>query len=343
MACENDPPTPFASSPFGMGPMRLRRSPALRRLVRQTNLLPRHLVQPLFVVEDATLAGPIDGLRDQRRLTVDQAVEAGVRAQRLGLGGVLLFGVPANKTPHPETSGDFLLKAIARLRAEVPELLLITDVCLCPYTEHGHCCVYGGDGSPDLEATRRAYGRLAVEQAGAGAQMVAPSGMIDGTVGAVRGALDAAGMVHMPIMAYSVKHASGLYGPFRGAANSTPGFGDRRWHQMDPANAREALAEIELDLAQGADIVMVKPAVHALDVIASARRDFPRATIAAYHVSGEFSMLSAAAERRWVDWPTALHETLYAIRRAGADIVITYGAIDWASRPEPEQNCSGTT
>jgi porphobilinogen synthase len=323
-------------------PMNLRRTEALRRLVRETDLRERHLVQPLFVVEDPADAGSIDSLPGQSRLTRDEVIDAARQAQSLRLGGVLLFGVPTQRPrshrADPESNGAFLLEVIQAVKHAAPDLVLATDVCLCPYTHDGQCVVTSGEGDIELEATLAAYGRMSVAHARAGADIVAPSGMIDGTVRAVRASLDGAALASTPIMAYSAKYASSLYGPFRAAAGSASPHTDRRWHQMDPANAREALHEIALDLAQGADVVMVKPALHYLDVVARARDAFPRARIAAYHVSGEYAMLASAAQRGWIDLASALDETLLAIRRAGADLCITYGAVAWAQRrrkPEP--------
>jgi porphobilinogen synthase len=327
-------------------PMRLRSNPAIRAAVRETEVLPRHLIQPLFIAESAADAVPIEGLPGQRRLTAATIQERARQAQDVGLGGVLLFPVPATKAaprPYEFSPGRFFLDAIAAARDAAPDLLLATDVCLCPYTHDGQCVLSrAGTHAPDLPATLDAYGHLAAAHATAGAHVVAPSGMIDGTVAAVRDALDRDGHDHSAILAYSVKYASSLYGPFRTAARSAPTGPDRRWHQMDPSNANEALREVRLDLDQGADLVMIKPALHYLDVIAAVHRAHPCVPVAAYHVSGEYAMLHAAAANGWLDYAAALDEALTAIRRAGASLIITYAAIEYAQSLDPAASAPTT-
>ncbi|HEY8549692.1 MAG TPA: porphobilinogen synthase [Vicinamibacterales bacterium] len=308
-------------------PRRLRRTPALRALVRETRLSPEQLIWPMFVCEGTGVRREVGSMPGVHQFSVDEAVREAAAARADGVAGVLLFGLPATKDEEGSAawSADApVQRAVQAIVREVPELLVITDVCLCEYTSHGHCGLLDGDrvlNDPTVERLVRA----AVSHAEAGAHIVAPSDMMDGRVGAIRRALDGRGFEEVAIMSYAAKYASAFYGPFRDAAGSTPQFGDRRSHQMDPANVDEALHEVALDLEEGADIVMVKPALAYLDVIARVKAEFGRPT-AAYHVSGEYAMLKAAARNGWIDEPRAMMETLLSIRRAGADIVITYYA-----------------
>jgi len=306
---------------------RLRRNEALRSLVRETELSLSHLVYPLFVAHGRGLRQEIPSMPGQYRLSPDMLAQEARQLRDLGIGAVLLFGVPARKDEEGSEAYDprgIVQQAVRALKEAAPELVVITDVCLCEYTSHGHCGVVVG-GEVDNDRTLPLLARMAVSHVEAGADMVAPSDMMDGRVAAIRRALDEAGYAHVPIMAYSAKTASAFYGPFREAADSAPQFGDRRGYQMDPANAREALREIEVDIEEGADIVMVKPALPNLDIIALARQRFP-VPIAAYNVSGEYAMVKAAARLGWLDERRATLEVLTAIRRAGADVIITYHA-----------------
>jgi porphobilinogen synthase len=309
-------------------PRRLRRTPALRALVRETRLHPSMLVAPLFVRPGYAVREPIDALPGHARLSPDLASEEAAHLASLGIGGVILFGLPAAKDPRgTEASAEdgIVHETFRRIRAlEVP-VVTIADTCLCEYTDHGHCGPLSPDGSVDNDAALVRLAETAVSQARAGADIVAPSAMMDGQVAAIRSALDDAGFGQVAIMAYAAKHASAFYAPFREAADSAPSVGDRRGYQMDPANGREALREMTLDASEGADILLVKPALPALDLIAAARRRFDL-PVAAYQVSGEYAMLAAAAERGWLDRRQAMLETVTAIVRAGAGIVITYAA-----------------
>lgn len=310
-------------------PMRLRASAPLRRLVRETRLDPASFVLPLFVKDGEGLRDEIVSMPGVFQLSVDEAVREAAEAARLGVGGVLLFGLPAHKDAQGSAAfddGEAVQRAVRALKAEVPGLAVLTDVCLCEYTDHGHCGFLGTDGDIELEASLPAHVAAAVSHARAGADLVAPSSMIDGVVGEIRAGLDAAGFPHVGIFSYAVKYASAFYGPFRDAADSAPVFGDRRTHQMDPANRREAIREAALDVAQGADLLMVKPAVAYLDIVRDLREAFPDRPLGAYHVSGEYAMLKAAAERGWLDERRAVLEALTGIRRAGADVIITYYA-----------------
>ena len=308
-------------------PRRLRRTAALRALVRETRLSPDQLVYPLFVCEGEGVRREVSSMPGVFQLSVDEAVAEAAAARADGVAGVLLFGLPATKDAEGSGAWDEegpVPRAVRAIVSTVPELLVITDVCLCEYTSHGHCGLLDGetivnDASVDLLV------RAALAHAAAGAHIVAPSDMMDGRVGAIRAALDARGFTDVAILSYAAKYCSAFYGPFREAADSAPAFGDRRSHQMDPANVEEALREVALDLEEGADMVMVKPAMTYLDVIARVKDTFSVPT-AAYHVSGEYAMLKAAARNGWIDEPRAMMETLLAIRRAGADIVITYYA-----------------
>jgi porphobilinogen synthase len=291
------------------------------------------LVAPLFVQPGVQQRDPIGSMPGQARLSPDLAAEEAARLAGLGVGGVILFGLPESKDPlGSEASADdgIVQDAFRRIRALELPLVTIADTCLCEYTDHGHCGPLAPDGSVDNDAALVRLAETAVTQARAGADIVAPSAMIDGQVGAIRAALDRAGFGQTPIMAYASKHASAFYGPFREAADSAPAFGDRRGYQMDPANGREALREMELDVAEGADILLVKPALPGLDLIAAARQRFDL-PIAAYQVSGEFAMIAAASERGWLDGRRAMTEAVTAMVRAGAGIVITYAAADLAA------------
>ncbi|HTA15770.1 MAG TPA: porphobilinogen synthase, partial [Solirubrobacteraceae bacterium] len=303
---------------------RLRASPALRGLVRETELRADRLVLPLFVSETASAPEPIAGMPGVERLPIATVLEQAHEAAGLGLGAVLLFGVPAEKDPEGsgawEEEGAVQL-ALAAIKRALPQLLVITDVCLCEYTDHGHCGVLGRDGEVDNDATLELLARTAVSHARAGADIVAPSDMMDGRVGAIRSELDSEGFAELPILAYSAKFASAFYGPFREAAGSTPAFGDRRGYQMDPANGREALREALLDAGEGADMLMVKPALAYGDLIRAVKRA-TRLPVAAYNVSGEYAMVKAAATAGYLDERAAVGEILTSLHRAGADIVI---------------------
>ena len=314
-------------------PRRLRRSAAIRAMVRETRLSPDALVYPLFVCEGEGVRREVPSMPGVYQLSVDQAVAEAAGAARDGVRSVLLFGLPRNEDKDEAGSAADdaaapVQAAVRAIRKETPSMLIVTDVCLCEYTSHGHCGIVDGDVIVN-DATVDRLARVAVSHAEAGADVVAPSDMMDGRVGAIREALDAARFEDVAIMAYAAKYCSAYYGPFRDAADSAPAFGDRRTHQMDPANVEEALREVALDLEEGADVVMVKPALHYLDVIARVKAEFGCPT-AAYHVSGEYAMLKAAARNGWLDEERAMREALTAIARAGADIIITYYARDAA-------------
>jgi porphobilinogen synthase len=318
-------------------PRRLRRSKVLRALVRETDLAPRHLVAPLFVKEDIGEPVPIASMPGHFQHTLESLRKEAREIAEKGILGFVVFGIPARKdAAGSEAWNDegIAQQALRALREELGEgTVLISDLCLCEYTDHGHCGVFaeGASDSPDNDRTLEIYRKIAMSQAAAGADLVAPSGMMDGQVAAIRQALDDAGFADIGILAYAAKFASAFYGPFREAAEGAPRFGDRRSHQMDPANADEAIREIRQDIEEGADIVMVKPALPYLDVIRRAKEEtgFPTA---AYNVSGEYAMVKAAAERGWIDGQRATLEVLTAIRRAGADLILTYHAkeaADW--------------
>jgi porphobilinogen synthase len=315
---------------------RLRATPGLRDLVRETELRAGQLILPLFVSDTAsTQPGgrePIATMPGVQRLSVDAAVEEAREAAALGVAGVMLFGVPAQKDEQGSGAWDeqgAVQLATRAIKQAVPELLVLTDVCLCEYTAHGHCGVLRDDGSVDNDASLQLLARTAVSHAAAGADMVAPSDMMDGRVAAIRAELDGDGFAETPILAYSAKFASAFYGPFREAAGSTPAFGDRRSYQMDYANGREAVREALLDWQEGADMVMVKPALAYGDVIAQVRRA-TRLPVAAYNVSGEYAMVKAAAAAGYIDERAAVLEILTSLRRAGADTIVTYHAKDAA-------------
>ncbi len=316
---------------------RLRHLPAIRNLVREIRLSPSNFILPLFVRPGEGIREPIAAMPGQCQLSPDMLADEISQAVELGLGGVILFGIPTHKDAtgsDATSSSGIIAQAIRAAKQTSRDFLIITDVCCCEYTDHGHCGAIGrSTGRLDVEndATLELLARQAVVHAQAGADMVAPSGMIDGMVGAIRAALDAAGFSHLPIMSYAAKYASAFYGPFREAAESAPQFGDRRSYQMDPAAAADqAMREIELDLAEGADIIMVKPALAYLDILHRAGERFPGVPLAAYNVSGEYSMVKAAAERGWLDEKLTALESLTAIRRAGAGIILTYWAKDAA-------------
>ena len=316
-------------------PRRLRRSAAIRDLVRETQLSPADFIYPLFVCEGEGFRREVPSMPGVCQLSVDAAVAEASAAAADGIRGVLLFGLPAAKDEIGSAADDDtapVQSAVRAIKLATPDLLVATDVCLCEYTSHGHCGIVEGETIVN-DSTVERLASVAVSHARAGADIVAPSDMMDGRVGAIRAALDDAEhdgrYAEVAIMAYAAKYCSAFYGPFRDAAESAPAFGDRRTHQMDPANVEEALREVALDIEEGADIVMVKPAIHYLDVVARVKAEFNH-PLAAYHVSGEYAMLKAAARNGWIDEPRAMLETLTAIRRAGADIVITYYARDAA-------------
>ncbi|MHB1223307.1 MAG: porphobilinogen synthase [Gemmatimonadaceae bacterium] len=319
-------------APMSRRPRRLRRTPALRRLVRETRLAPAQLILPLFAVPGHGVRRPVGSMPGVSQTSVDELLGDARAAHAAGVGGVLLFGIPEHKDADGSSAwadDGPVQEAVRALKRELPDLLVITDVCMCEYTDHGHCGHLTPAGEVDNDATLELLAREALSHAAAGADVVAPSDMMDGRIGHIRSALDAAGFADIVLMSYAAKYASAFYGPFREAAGSSPAFGDRRSYQMDPANGREALREVELDVEQGADMVMVKPAGAYLDVIARVR-DLTAVPLAAYQVSGEFAMIRAAAERGWVDGERAMMESLLAIRRAGADIIISYFAMEAA-------------
>ncbi len=311
---------------------RLRASAGLRGLVRETELRADQLMLPLFVAEDGPTREPIATMPGVERLSVSAAVEEAREAAELGIAAVMLFGVPAHKDEHGSGAWDqdgAVQLATGAIKRAVPELLVATDVCLCEYTAHGHCGVVREDGVVDNDATLELLSRIAVSHARAGADLLAPSDMMDGRVGAIREELDGEGFPELPILAYSAKFASAFYGPFREAAGSTPAFGDRRAYQMDPANGEEAVREALLDVQEGADMVMVKPALAYGDLIAAVKRA-TRLPVAAYNVSGEYAMVKAAAAAGYLDERAAVMEILTSVRRAGADTIISYHAKDAA-------------
>jgi porphobilinogen synthase len=323
---------------------RLRYHPSIRELVRETRLSPANLVLPLFVRPGQGISDPIASMPGHCQLSPDMLADEISQAVELGLGGVILFGIPDKKDPlgsDATSASGIVAQAIRAAKQTAREFLVITDLCCCEYTDHGHCGIIGrSTGRLDVEndPTLELLAKQAVIHAQAGADMIAPSGMIDGMVGAIRTALDDAGFVHVPIMSYAAKYASAFYGPFREAAESAPQFGDRRSYQMDPAaSSGQAMREIEQDLAEGADIIMVKPALAYLDILQQAKEQFPGVPLAAYNVSGEYSMVKAAAERGWLDEKASALECLTSLRRAGASILLTYWAKDaarWLTKNE---------
>jgi porphobilinogen synthase len=311
-------------------PRRLRRSAAIRRMTRETTVSPDNFMYPLFVVPGKGVRKEISSLPDQFYLSVDELPREAESIAKLGLPSVLLFGLPEKKDEvgseswHPE---GVVQRAIRSIKRAVPELCVAADACFCEYTTHGHCGVILDKerGDVDNDSTLENLGRLAISYAQAGVDLVAPSGMMDGMIGFLRETLDEDEFEQVALLSYAAKYASAYYGPFRTAVDSTPSFGDRRGYQMDPANIREAIREVSLDVEEGADMVMVKPALPYLDVIAEVRREFD-VPIAAYNVSGEYAMLRAAAEKKWIDYDKAVIETVLSIRRAGADLILTYHA-----------------
>jgi porphobilinogen synthase len=312
-------------------PRRLRRNDKLRNLIRETTLEPRNFIYPLFVGPGKDKAQPVSSMPGVAQLTVDRAVRECQEVDALGIPAVILFGIPEHKDAigsEAYLDEGIVQQAIRAIKETVPDLLVVTDVCLCEYTDHGHCGMIK-NGEVDNDATLELLAREALSHAQAGADIVAPSDMMDGRVAAIRKILDENSFSQISIMAYAAKYASGFYGPFREAAESTPQFGDRRSYQMDPANVDEALREVELDIREGADIVMVKPALAYLDVIYRVKQKFGY-PLAAYNVSGEYSMIKAAGQNGWIEEPRTMMEVLFAIRRAGADMILSYFAKDAA-------------
>lgn len=313
-------------------PRRLRRTPTLRRMVRETYLSPADFIYPLFVMHGSGIKRPIKSMPGQAQLSVDQLPREAEELAGLGVPAVILFGLPATKdaigTENFAEDG-IVQQAIRTLKDAAPELVVVTDVCMCEYTDHGHCGILDERGYVVNDRTLPILQQVVASHADAGADIVAPSGMMDGAVGAIRAELDRVGAQEVAIMAYAAKFASGFYGPFREAADSPPAFGDRKQYQMDPANAREALREVALDVAEGADILMVKPALPYLDILTQVKQEWNLPT-AAYHVSGEYAMIKAAAQQGWIDEKTVALESLMGIKRAGADLILTYYAKDAA-------------
>jgi porphobilinogen synthase len=312
-------------------PRRLRQNAKLRSLIRETGLEPNNLIYPVFVGPGKDRAQPVSSMPGVAQLSVDRAAKECAEVGSLGIPAVILFGIPEEKDAvgsEAYADSGVVQQAIRAVKEKVPEMVVITDVCLCEYTDHGHCGVIK-NGDVDNDSTLELLAKEALSHARAGADIIAPSDMMDGRIGAIRKALDANGFTRTPIMAYAAKYASGFYGPFREAAESTPQFGDRRSYQMDPANSDEALREVEMDIREGADIVMVKPAMAYLDIIYRVKQKFGY-PVAAYNVSGEYSMIKAAGQNGWIDEPRIMMEVLLAIRRAGADMILTYFAKDAA-------------
>lgn len=316
---------------------RLRRSDGLRRMVRETQLSPSDFIYPVFVTTGRDVRQPIPSMPGQSRLSIDQLAQEASELRSLDIPAILLFGLPESKDAvgSEAWNADGIVQcAVRELKDAEPELVVVTDVCLCEYTDHGHCGVLNDDGSVANDESVELLAQTALSQAAAGADVIAPSDMMDGRIGAIRRTLDEGGFVDRTLLAYSAKFASGYYGPFRDAADSAPQFGDRRGYQMDPANGREAMRAIARDLAEGADMVMVKPALAYLDLVRDAREQFD-VPLAAYNVSGEYAMLKAAAANGWVDEERVVLETLTGIRRAGADLILTYHAKEaarWLAR-----------
>lgn len=332
---------PYPAYPISR-PRRLRLTPALRSMVRETILTPQDFIYPLFVRHGSNIQEAIESMPGQFQWSVDLLPKQAEELARLGIPAVILFGIPEQKDPvgvENFSPQGIIQQSIQSIKDAVPELVVVTDVCLCEYTDHGHCGILntGDNTKPHLpegyvlnDPTLEILGRVSISHAEAGADMVAPSGMMDGMVGAVRGALDRAGFEHILILSYAVKYASGFYGPFREAAQGAPKFGDRKSHQMDPGNVNEALKEAALDISEGADMLMIKPALPYLDVIQRVHATFPGLPVAAYSVSGEYAMLKAAAANGWLDERSVVLESLTAIKRAGADLIVTYHARDAA-------------
>ena len=312
-------------------PRRLRQNDAFRRMIRETVLSVDDLILPLFAIPGKNIKNPIPSMPGQYQLSVDTLIDTAQNAHRLGIPAIMLFGIPDKKDRFGSGAytGDGIVQtAVKALKDKLPDLAVITDVCLCQYTDHGHCGVVEGD-IIDNDASLDLLAKTALSHAKAGADMVAPSDMMDGRVAEIRNILDEDGFSHVPIMSYAAKYCSAYYGPFREAADSAPKFGDRRTYQMDPANAQEAIREVTLDIEEGADIIMVKPALAYLDIIYRVREeiDLP---VAAYNVSGEYAMIKAAAKMGWLDGDKVMLETLTAIKRAGADLILTYFAVEAA-------------
>jgi porphobilinogen synthase len=322
-------------------PRRLRQTEALRSMVRETELNPRDFIYPLFVRHGEGRT-PIASMPGIAQLSVEEAVRETEKAVELGIPAVILFGIPVEKDPvgiENFAHDGIVQQAVRAIKREFPEMVVVTDVCLCEYSDHGHCGVLNTgehfqvslpEGYVLNDPTLEVLGKVAVSHAECGADIVAPSGMMDGMVGAIRDALDATGFENVPILSYAVKYASSFYGPFRDAAEGAPKFGDRKSHQMDPANVREALREAALDVEEGADMLMVKPALAYLDVIRTVKEAFPELPMAAYNVSGEYAMIKAAAANGWIDETKVTLETLLSMKRAGADLILTYHALDAA-------------
>ncbi len=312
-------------------PRRMRQSKAFRRMVRETQLGINNLILPMFATDGHDVAIPIASMPGQHQLSIDRLVPAAQQAYELGIPAIIVFGVTDNKNPlatQAYAPESVVQRAVTAIKEKVPELAVITDVCLCAYTDHGHCGVVEGNRIEN-DATLDLLARTALSHVTAGADMVAPSDMMDGRVAEIRSTLDEEGFSHIPIMSYAAKYCSAYYGPFREAADSAPQFGDRRTYQMDPANAQEAIREASMDIEEGADIIMVKPALAYLDVICRIREEFDL-PVAAYNVSGEYAMIKAAEEMGWLDGQKVMMETLTAIKRAGADMILTYFALDAA-------------
>lgn len=314
-------------------PRRLRQSAAMRRLVQETTLSPSDLVQPMFVVEGTKIKKEIASLTNQYHFSPDMAAKEALRVTDIGVPAVILFGIPDQKDSLGSSAWDengIVQKAIRAIKKSAPEIIIITDLCLCEYTDHGHCGKIT-DNSVDNDATLELLAKTAISHAAAGADIIAPSDMMDGRIAAIRGGLDSNGFINKPILSYAVKYASSFYGPFREAAASAPSFGDRRGYQMDPPNRREAIREAELDLEEGADMIMVKPALPYLDVLHEIKSIFQRIT-AAYQVSGEYAMIEAAAQKGLIDRDRTVAESLISIKRAGADFIVTYYAGEIAAQ-----------
>ncbi len=312
-------------------PRRLRKNETLRRMVRETRLSVDDLIYPLFVIFGRKVKKPISSMPGVYQLSVDNAVKEAEEAFKLGIPAIILFGIPEKKDARGSGAyarSGVIQQAVRAIKDRLPRLMIVTDVCLCEYTDHGHCGMIV-NGEVDNDATLELLAKMAFSHAEAGADLVAPSDMMDGRVLAIRKRLDEGGFEDIPILSYAAKHASGFYGPFREAAESTPQFGNRKSYQMDPANAREALREVRLDIQEGADIVMVKPALPYLDIIRAVREEFDL-PVGAYNVSGEYAMIKAAGQKGWLDENQVMMEVLTAIRRAGADLIITYFAKDAA-------------
>ena len=312
-------------------PRRMRSSEAMRRMIRETQLTVNDLILPLFVIDGSNVKNPIPSMPGHFQLSIDNFVKTARKAHDMGIPAIIVFGIPDKKDPlgtRAYADDGIVQKAIKSVKSKLPDLVVISDVCLCQYTDHGHCGVIDGD-IIDNDASLDLIARTALSHARAGADMVAPSDMMDGRVGEIREILDENNFSRIPIMSYAAKYCSAYYGPFRSAADSAPKFGDRRTYQMDPANALEAIREANMDVEEGADIIMVKPALAYLDIICRVREEFDL-PVAAYNVSGEFSMIKAAEKMGWIDGPKVMMETLTAIKRAGADMILTYFAIEAA-------------